>query len=147
MWLVIGYGNELRGDDAAGALVAERLTQGYDSGRVRVRTVHQLTPELALELAAPEVGRVLFVDARREQASAAELTPLKAEGSGRGGHQQSPQLLLYLSRELYGKDLPGWLLTVAGSDFSLGAEPSPETRRNLQLAKRLAIGLIEHPAS
>ena len=40
--LVIGIGNPLRGDDGVGALLAEQAGG---------RSVHQLTPELAAELA------------------------------------------------------------------------------------------------
>ena len=45
--LVIGVGSELRRDDAVGRRVVERLeTDGL--GAVEVRSLHQLTPELAV---------------------------------------------------------------------------------------------------
>jgi Ni,Fe-hydrogenase maturation factor len=50
--LVIGIGNLLRGDDGVGGLLAEE---------VGGRSVQQLTPELAAELAELEV--VVFIDA------------------------------------------------------------------------------------
>ena len=50
--LVIGIGNPLRGDDGVGPLLAEQAGG---------RSVHQLTPELAAELA--ELEAVLFIDA------------------------------------------------------------------------------------
>ena len=49
-WLVIGYGNELRGDDGAGIMVARRIAENPPPG-VRSIVARQLTPELADELA------------------------------------------------------------------------------------------------
>jgi hydrogenase maturation protease len=56
--LCIAIGNALRGDDGAGQRVLELL--GH-SDRVLMRSVVQLTPELAAEVAAFEI--VLFIDA------------------------------------------------------------------------------------
>jgi hydrogenase maturation protease len=58
--LIIGYGNSLRSDDAAGIKVAETIAT-WQLPHVRSLAVHQLTPELAAELAAVEL--VIFVDA------------------------------------------------------------------------------------
>ena len=59
-WLVIGYGNELRGDDGAGPSVGRAVASWHLPG-VRTLAVHQLTPELAEDLA--QTKRVVFVDA------------------------------------------------------------------------------------
>jgi len=51
--LVIGIGNPLRGDDGVGTWLAEQaavLTAAEPDGPVAVRSVQQLTPELAEEL-------------------------------------------------------------------------------------------------
>lgn len=58
--LVIGYGNTLRGDDAVGPLVAEQVAI-WNWPDVRSLPVHQLTPELAAEIA--QVEAVFFIDA------------------------------------------------------------------------------------
>jgi Ni,Fe-hydrogenase maturation factor len=57
--LVIGYGNELRGDDAIGQWVA------------RAVAAHQLTPELAEDLAHTDYA--VFVDAYRAEAGVANI--------------------------------------------------------------------------
>jgi Ni,Fe-hydrogenase maturation factor len=59
--LVIGYGNDLRGDDGAGPRVAE-LVRGWRLPGLTAIAVRQLTPELAEPLASAEFA--LFVDAR-----------------------------------------------------------------------------------
>ena len=59
--LVIGYGNALRGDDAFGPYVAEKLLTMVDELQVRVLIRRCLTPELALDLAT--APRAVFIDA------------------------------------------------------------------------------------
>ncbi len=59
--LVIGYGNELRGDDGIGPHVVSELA-ALELPGVLTRIVHQLLPELAAELA--DTCLVIFVDAQ-----------------------------------------------------------------------------------
>src|SRR5690242_2835552 len=59
-FVVIGYGNDIRGDDAAGPLAA-RAVAAWGAPGVRALAAHQLTPELAEALAAAELA--IFVDA------------------------------------------------------------------------------------
>ena len=61
--LILGIGNPLRNDDGLGQVVAERLAQAGDLD-CDIRTVHQLTPELAQYMA--EAGFVIMIDASRE---------------------------------------------------------------------------------
>src|SRR5208282_5443431 len=101
--LVVGYGNELRGDDGAGPAAAEALREQLPRQLVEVLAVHQLLPELIERINRARL--VVFIDAdcdapagrvRREQ-----LTERHA-GSDVIGHQQSPESLLTMARELYG---------------------------------------------
>ncbi len=59
MTLVIGYGNPLRTDDAAGPEVARRLACVRPD--VEVMTPQQLVPELAASIA--RASTVVFIDA------------------------------------------------------------------------------------
>ena len=62
--LIIGYGNPMRGDDGLGPLAAEYFQQRFgEDGAVAVRTVHQLTPDLAEQLAGTEMA--VLIDARQ----------------------------------------------------------------------------------
>ncbi len=63
--LLIAYGNPMRGDDGAGLALAERIEQIWRSQNVSVRSIetHQLTPELAADMAEADVSAVVFVDA------------------------------------------------------------------------------------
>lgn len=63
--LIIGYGNPLRGDDRLGWVVAAQLGEQLGEQHGTVRTLHQLVPELAEELARYDVA--MFVDASATQ--------------------------------------------------------------------------------
>jgi hypothetical protein len=56
--LVIGYGNSLRGDDSIGIKVAQMVAD-WHLPKVRSLSSHQLTPELAAELA--QVDLTIFI--------------------------------------------------------------------------------------
>ncbi|MEX1021114.1 MAG: hypothetical protein WDZ49_15755 [Litorilinea sp.] len=62
--LVIGIGNSLRGDDGGGIVAAQALGAPWDAAGLahRLLLTHQLLPEIAEDLAQPEVKAVLFVD-------------------------------------------------------------------------------------
>ena len=63
--LIIGYGNPLRGDDAFGYRAAEELQASFiDHREAVILPVHQLTPELAADIA--RAARVVFIDAAAE---------------------------------------------------------------------------------
>lgn len=98
--LVIGYGNTLRGDDGVGYRVAEAI-EGWNLPNVQAIACHQLTPELAMAIAACD--RVIFVDATLPNTHPnvticslpiAETTPLNA-------HHSNPTGLLKLAISLY----------------------------------------------
>lgn len=140
MWLMIGYGNLLRQDDGAGYQVAEMLKKQLDPRAAKVLAVHQLTPELVLELAAENVERVLFIDARRGQDQPLimrKLDPTLATGSC--GHQLAPELLLHMAHALYHCSPQAWLLTLAAQQLDMGARFSHKT----QAAITTAVTLIE----
>jgi hydrogenase maturation protease len=131
--LVIGYGNVLRGDDGIGPRVAEAIAAANYS-RVQVRTVCQLVPELAAEVA--EARMVIFVDALTDPSrSAVELTPIGAEEvSDWSTHTADPRTLLTLTRAVYGRVLEAWWLTVPGRYFGFSIEMSSTARQNVRQA-------------
>jgi hydrogenase maturation protease len=129
--LVIGYGNDLRGDDGAGPRVAaEVAARGWPS--VEVLAVHQLTPELAEALS--RAGRAVFVDAAVDglEVSVRPLGPAPTR-SGMG-HSGDPGGLLELARTAFGRCPPAWLVTVPGDRFGFGFELSALARRGVAAA-------------
>ena len=131
--LVVGYGNELRGDDGIGARVAEDIAAANYPG-VRVRSVCQLVPELAAEVAEARI--VIFVDALADPNRAAvELTPVGAEEiTDWSTHSADPRTLLALTRAVYRRAPEAWWLTVPGRNFDVGEGLSSVAEENLRQA-------------
>lgn len=136
--LVIGYGSELRGDDAAGQRVAEALAAREPPG-VRVIAVHQLAPELAPELARTRL--VIFVDARLPgDGDGIELRAV-TPGDSWLGHASSPAWLLALAERLYGARPEAWLVTIPTAHTAIGRPLSGPALRGVDDALR-AVGQL-----
>jgi hydrogenase maturation protease len=139
--LVIGYGNELRGDDGVGPRVA-RAVAGWHLPHVRALAMHQLTPELAEGVA--RAAAVVFVDAcPGSDRGALRTETLQPEpGASPMGHVSDPRWLLALARDLYGRVPEALLVTVRADnlDYSLGL--SPRAERGLVKALRYLACLL-----
>ncbi|WP_373498938.1 hydrogenase maturation protease [Desulfococcus sp.] len=129
MMLIIAWGNPLRSDDAAGLRLGELLEELWRERKRPVRriTVHQLTPELALEIARDDVSTVVFADARDASAEAGGpppeilVRPLLADPRTPVlGHHLDPAAVMACARLLYHKASPAWIATVPGVDFGHG---------------------------
>ena len=119
--LVVGYGNDLRGDDALGPRVAEAVA-GCSWPHVEAVAVQQLLPELAERVA--RFAHVVFADAD-PHASRVALEPLSAGVSGCSlGHALGPAELLGLVQQCYAAKPQGWLLRLPGRDFAFGRSPA-----------------------
>jgi hydrogenase maturation protease len=119
--LVIGYGSPIRGDDAIGPLVADRLQQLDLPDWVRVEARHILTAELAAELA--EAEQVVFLDAAVDlPAGELRCQPLHPDASALStmAHFHDPRELLAWCQGLYGRVPEAWLITAGGADFDYG---------------------------
>ncbi len=132
--LVIGIGNPLRRDDGVGWQLAEEVAG---------LAVHQLTPELAAELAA--VDRVLFVDAWQVPLPGTAggrpqpcLRPVSPGATGLAcSHRLEPAVLLALATALYGAQPAAAELLLPAWEFAHGIGLSPSLRRQLPQARRL----------
>jgi hydrogenase maturation protease len=129
--LVIGYGNSLRSDDGVGPALARAVAR-WRRPDIRTLAVHQLTPELADDLAG--VDRAVFVDARvGDHAGGVQVVSLPAEGVGDSqstlgdGHRGDPRALLALAELAYGHRPRAWWLTVPAVSLDFGEGLSPTT--------------------
>ena len=165
--LVIGIGNPLRGDDGVGWALVEDLEASLpDPGPcLELRVVHQLTPELAVELA--EAQRVLFIDAwvplatSGEEGDGSGLRPWLRElwparqhpgstppyphapgammapmATGRS-HHLDPGALLAMTAALFDGAPCAHLLQVPAFAFGFGMDFSPALRSRLPMARAL----------
>lgn len=141
--LVIGYGNELRGDDGVGPKVASAVNRLNLPG-VRSIACHQLTPELADPVS--RAAGVVFVDATAEAGTGIRMQELKPEEPGQPlAHAADPRTVLALARDVFGSFPAAWWLTIPIETTELGDELSPFARSGLRQAvdriRTLASGL------
>ena len=122
--IVVGIGNALRGDDAVGPRVAELLAAGGHLPEARIEARHQLTPELAEDIAAARL--VVLVDAVSDGAPGrVHVNKLVGRGQSLGSHAVDPAVLVDLASSLYGRTPPVVLISVSAEQFELGAGLSP----------------------
>ncbi|MCU0491198.1 MAG: hydrogenase maturation protease [Chloroflexaceae bacterium] len=147
MILVLGYGNELRGDDAAGRLVAEACAALSRPG-LRVLSLRQLAPEHAALIA--EADAVVFVDAYVATSPAAPLLTQALAATttpGRSSHSCEPAGLLALAAALYNATPPAWQLLLPAHTCTLGAPLSPATTAIIPQAVETILALWDGIAS
>ena len=139
--LIVGYGNDLRSDDGAGVLVAKKVAA--QSPQARVLVAHQLTPDLADDIA--RVAHVIFVDAYAAPVSGAALRIERIAEDPAGdvpafGHHIAPGTLVHLAKRLYGTQTEAWVLGVPAYCFVAGEKLSPETLNRIDEAVALIGG-------
>jgi hydrogenase maturation protease len=138
---VIGYGNRLRGDDAAGQLTVEIVEQ-WELAAVRTIIVQQLAPELAVALA--ETDAAIFVDAYRAEGVLAEayIEPIEAGGRELGAHTGDPRALLMMAQVLYGRAPLSWLVAIPAVNLAYNQHLSSTAACGVAAALRLIRGHI-----
>ena len=145
--LVIGYGNELRGDDAAGYRLAERLADdpAVAERGATVLARRQLTPDLALDLS--RVRRLVLLDATTGLAAGEvalqRIVAEDAAGAGASSHHMTPEILLGLTAELYGSAPDTWLLSIGAASLELGDDLSTEVTAALDRARAKVLELLD----
>jgi hydrogenase maturation protease len=140
--LVIGIGNTLAADDGIGPLAVRGLR--VRTG-VRVLVVHQLTPELAEELAL--AGRVIFVDAglAGTEVEVTQVAPSRTWPTL--AHTLTPAELLALTEAVYGRRPDAFAVVMPGSSFEAGLSLSADSRRVLPRVTQAIETLIQEANS
>lgn len=141
--MIIGIGNTLRRDDGAGCLFAQALAVefGRAGAAVTLALRHQLTPELALDLAELQPAALIFVDAS-VVVTQPTITPLAAELGDADGHSLTPAALLALARQLYGIATPAWLVQTPAVDFDHGEGLSAAAQHGVNTVPAAAATLL-----
>jgi hydrogenase maturation protease len=131
-YLVIGYGNTLRSDDGAGQIVADRIAS-WNLPNLRSLAVHQLTPELAEDLANTDI--VIFVDAvisSKQNSEKIEIQHLECNRNySNSGHTANPRSLLYLSKIVYNRSPLAYWILIPAINFEFGEKISSLTQQGI----------------
>lgn len=130
--LVIGYGNELRGDDGVGPKVAAAVEALHLPGVVTL-ICQQLSPEIAEPVS--QARRVVFVDASVEASRDVQLRKLEpAVSSQIMAHAADPCTMLALARDVFGHCPEAWWLTIPAEYTGFSEELSPPVRQRANVA-------------
>ncbi len=144
--LVVGVGNDLRGDDGIGPAVARRVRGERDGARVAV-----LLGDAAdlVELMRGE-ERVVIIDAVACAGEVGRIHRVDASGGWEGPRQQDASThalgvaeAIELARTLRCLPQRVIVLGIEGTRFGIGEEPSPEVRAVEDLAVAAVLGEIE----
>ena len=126
-FLVIGYGNTLRGDDGVGPRVAEAIEKLNLPG-VRTLLCQQLSPEYADPVS--QAHTVVFVDAAVDAPREVQLRRLApGESSQLMAHAADPRTLLALARDVFGHAPQAWWLTIPAVKLDFSEELTREAQR------------------
>lgn len=146
--LVIGFGNTLRTDDGVGRYAAERLASDPSLAGTTVIAVHQLAPELAIDVARADL--LVLVDAGRGLA-AGTFAICRLERSDEPGqrwsHAFGPAGLVALAEELYGRAPAGYIVTVGVELVGPGDRLSPAVEAALPLVVDAIVELVANGAA
>lgn len=131
-FLVIGYGNELRGDDGVGPRVAAAV-EALHLPRVRTLICQQLSPEHAEPVSQARV--VVFVDAAVDAPREVQFRKLEPAGSSQlMAHAADPCTMLALARDVFGHCPEAWWLTIPAEHTGFTEELSPSVQQGLMEA-------------
>ena len=126
-FLVIGYGNTLRGDDGVGPRVAEAIEKLNLPG-VRTLVCQQLSPEYADPVSRAHT--VVFVDAAVDAPREVQLRKLEpADSSQLMAHAADPRTMLALARDVFGHAPQAWWLTIPAVNLDFSETLTPEAQR------------------
>ncbi|OHE11564.1 MAG: hypothetical protein A3J96_07715 [Sulfurimonas sp. RIFOXYC2_FULL_36_7] len=101
MRVIVGYGNELRGEDAFGVDVIKKLEK-FHLKNTKLISAFQLTPEIVLELL--EADEIIFIDAcNNEKNHYALACSLSVQSRFNLSHHISPKTIVSMLENLYEK--------------------------------------------
>lgn len=142
--MVIGVGNPARGDDGVGPAVAARVEEDPRAAGALVRSVMQLTPELAAEVS--EASVVVIADARVGTAAGeVDWGPVGASESGVSGpfsHHLTPAALCHMAGVAFGRTPPAYVVGVGAAGFDAGAPLSGPALAALPHALEVVVALL-----
>ncbi len=106
MRAIVGYGNELRGEDAFGIDVIKKLEK-QNPKETKLISAFGLTPEIALELL--DADEVIFIDAAYDEQNCYALACTTQTESSNLSHHILPQTIISILNDLYDRH-PSYLI-------------------------------------
>lgn len=128
--LLLACGNPLRGDDGFGGWLASKVQEQFAANQLEVVASRQFTPEMAEPISTADT--VIFLDcSATSEPGQISLHPVEAttKPARLMTHHMSPESLLWMSQELYGR-VPriAYVITVGGESFKMERRLSDAVR-------------------
>lgn len=143
--LIYGIGNPSRQDDALGIVFVEKLQEWVDREKlenISFDSNYQLNIEDAYDVSEKDV--VVFVDASVEPIDGFFFRQIfPGDSISISTHSMSPESVLSLSEELYGRKPSAFLLTIKGFSWELDAAMTDKARKNLNSAIVFVMDLLK----
>lgn len=134
--LIYAYGNPGRQDDGLGIFLCDELQKWAAEKKQENLTFdsnYQLNAEDAL--LASEHEAVIFIDAAKEQDEPFKFREIKpAKSIAFSTHSMSPESVMALCEELYGKTPGAYILTIKGYMWEVNGLITPEAAANMEKA-------------
>jgi len=138
--LILGFGNPICGDDAVGWHIVEALEDQLSAGATA--TFHQLTPEWAEPISAAD--HVIFVDAAvGEVPGEVRCFPIMAAPGRSGSHETTPDGILAMAADLFGRCPSAHMVTVTGDSFEISESLTPAVAAAVPVAAARICELLE----
>ena len=142
--LIFAIGNESRGDDALGPLLARRIdSMGFEG--VEVIEEFQLQIENTLDMQGRDL--LLFVDAETRLSSPYHFRRITAKPfDSHTSHAIAPDALLGIYEQINTQKAPAaYVLGINGNDFELGSDLSESASKHLESANLFVQKLLANP--
>lgn len=115
MRVIIGYGNELRGEDAFGIDTIKRL-QKLELKDTKLLSMHQLMPEIVLQLL--DADEIIFIDACYDEKNHYTLAcSLTEQNNLNLSHHISPKTISQMLKSLYAKMPKFFIYSMMSKNF------------------------------
>lgn len=139
--LIIGFGNTLRGDDAAGIRAVEMIAEIHPE--FNCICMHQPVPELSETISESDIVIFIDADANSKIITAKPLKP-KSNSNSIHTHFLTPETLLYLSKKIY-NHLPSksYIIGIPASQFDLSEELSELTKNEISKSVKIVEELVK----
>ncbi len=135
MRVIVGYGNELRGEDAFGVHVIKEL-QRFHLKNTKLISAFQLTPEITLKLL--EANEIIFIDAsNNEKDHYALACSLSRQSSFNLSHHISPNSIVGMLNSLYNKHPNFFIYSMLTNSFDNIRDENMYKMRIKQIAHHL----------
>ncbi len=143
-FLIVGYGNTLRGDDGLGPYVVENLEPEQLPPGTRCLCLPQL--DICLVAQLPRADVALFVDARQDDDGALirvdRIGSTAMPDNTHSSHSMGLPILIGLTEQCYGTSPSCYLIQPKGVDFSICETLSEAALGAAELARQSVLQIV-----